>query len=699
MAYVLSTADLDSAFADMAPVFSYDGKNYQSGDTVKLCREATAPDERKNLDIIGGDEYTWSWDSRPGLENPTGVDNSILLTNTPTTYIARPSEAFGCLDSMRITILPYINPAPPAVVSPVIYCRNDAATALKATAMPGATLLFYTTASGGVPTTSVVPSTSTAGTVTYYVSQKNGICESARVPLKVIVNPSTNIDSVTFGNPTTCLGDEGWIRLKADSALNDYTVEYDFNGSPATPVVIKTDINGYLKITGLVEGTYSNIVLTNKFGCKSSPYYGPIKLMGPRLPKPKSTNNGPICVGDSVKLSVVLVDGITYTWKGPGGFNSTSNQPGFIAKETSGGIYTVVAHDAFGCFSDPDSTLLVIKPLPLDPKVKNIEVCTDDLIMMDIISDASTSYTWISQTDGYTASGVSLRRNNATLSMSGKYYLQSINIDACKRLDSFMVVVSPRIALQLPADTAICKGDSILLYAQTNTGTVSWSPIKGLSAPDNAYTNAAPDSTTTYTALVKSGTSCPDTSATVTINIIPTPSVRGYDTTVRMNIPYTITPFYGQDVVRWEWLPTDSLSCADCAQPEFNSNRMMSYIVKAYNKEGCYGTAAVNIKVFCDGANLTMPNAFTPNGDGNNDIFYVRGTGFSVKTFAIYNRLGEEVFRKENFLPNDPKYGWDGTFKGAAISDAAGFVYMIELVCYNSSNTPEILKGSVLMIK
>jgi gliding motility-associated-like protein len=107
----------------------------------------------------------------------------------------------------------------------------------------------------------------------------------------------------------------------------------------------------------------------------------------------------------------------------------------------------------------------------------------------------------------------------------------------------------------------------------------------------------------------------------------------------------------------------------------------------------------VNIKVFCDGANLTMPNAFTPNGDGNNDIFYVRGTGFSVKSFSIYNRLGQLVFKKENFLPNDPQQGWDGTFGGQAISDAAGFVYMIEIICYNSSNEPELLKGTVLMIK
>jgi gliding motility-associated-like protein len=94
-----------------------------------------------------------------------------------------------------------------------------------------------------------------------------------------------------------------------------------------------------------------------------------------------------------------------------------------------------------------------------------------------------------------------------------------------------------------------------------------------------------------------------------------------------------------------------------------------------------------------------MPNAFTPNGDGNNDIFYVRGTGFTVKSFSVYNRLGELVFSKENFNPNDPAYGWDGTFGGQAVSDAAGFVYMMEIVCRNSNNAPELIKGTILMIK
>lgn len=101
---------------------------------------------------------------------------------------------------------------------------------------------------------------------------------------------------------------------------------------------------------------------------------------------------------------------------------------------------------------------------------------------------------------------------------------------------------------------------------------------------------------------------------------------------------------------------------------------------------------------FCDGSRVPMPNSFTPNGDHINDVFYVRGSGFTVRRFYIYNRLGNLVFSKENFPPNDPQYGWDGKMNGKVISDTDGFVYMLETVCLGT-NTPLLTKGTVLMIK
>ena len=92
-----------------------------------------------------------------------------------------------------------------------------------------------------------------------------------------------------------------------------------------------------------------------------------------------------------------------------------------------------------------------------------------------------------------------------------------------------------------------------------------------------------------------------------------------------------------------------------------------------------------------------MPNTFSPNGDGNNDVFYPRGQGlFTIKTFRIFNRWGEIVFERANFLPNDATGGWDGRYKGQAASQDV-YVYTIDVVCEN-----KVLmhyKGNIALIR
>lgn len=698
MAYVLSTADLDSAFKDLSPTFSYDGIEYQSGDTVKLCREATAPDERKNLDIIGGEDYTWAWTPRTGLENLTGIDNSILLTNTPVTYIVKPSESFGCLDSMTLTILPYINPTPPTVTSPVTYCRYDPPAPLKATGMAGATINYYLSATGGTALSSYTPSTAiAAGTYTFYASQKNGICESARVPIKVILNPLPIIDSVTSTNPTNCAAKDGTITFRTDSANTVYNLEYDKNGTLNTLTFTSGPDRKYT-LTGLGGGSYSTFILINKYGCKSIPYYGPVVLVDPVPPGPPLTNNGPKCVGDEATLTAPFIAGATYSWTGPGGFTSTDRLATFTVKSNSGGVYQLIV-TVGTCVYSPSTTTFEVSPTPKNQKFTSpYTLCENSNLKVDILRENPTiSYFWAG--NGLGQFNQALLIPNIQRAQSGTYILTATSDNGCITKDTILVNVDQKVSFAINADTAICSVDSAQLTVWTNSQNVTWTPSTGLSDSTRASVKARPSATTTYTALAKSGNTCPDTSGTTIVTVIPTPNVKGYDTTVRMNIPYTIMPTYGQDVIKWIWTPSDSLSCANCPNPVFNSNITMVYKVEGVNKEGCVGSDLVKVNVFCDGANVTMPNAFTPNGDGNNDIFYVRGTGFTVKNFSIYNRLGQLVFSKENFTPNDPKFGWDGTLNGQEISDAAGFVYMMEVICFNSKNAPELIKGTVLMIK
>lgn len=91
-----------------------------------------------------------------------------------------------------------------------------------------------------------------------------------------------------------------------------------------------------------------------------------------------------------------------------------------------------------------------------------------------------------------------------------------------------------------------------------------------------------------------------------------------------------------------------------------------------------------------------MPNLFSPNGDGSNDIFYPRGQGlFRIKTLRILNRWGEVVFERREFPANDPAMGWDGTFKGRKPMEGV-YVYQLEIYCDNGQLVQ--LAGNVALV-
>jgi gliding motility-associated-like protein len=92
-----------------------------------------------------------------------------------------------------------------------------------------------------------------------------------------------------------------------------------------------------------------------------------------------------------------------------------------------------------------------------------------------------------------------------------------------------------------------------------------------------------------------------------------------------------------------------------------------------------------------------MPNTFSPNSDGMNDVYYPRGRGINtIRSMKIFNRWGQLVYSRENFQANDPTAGWDGRFRGAALPPDV-FVYVIDLVCDNQ--TIITLKGDIMLVR
>jgi hypothetical protein len=146
----------------------------------------------------------------------------------------------------------------------------------------------------------------------------------------------------------------------------------------------------------------------------------------------------------------------------------------------------------------------------------------------------------------------------------------------------------------------------------------------------------------------------------------------------------------------YSWSPAVDLSCSSCAIPTALVKKDQCYELTAKSIYGCVGKDTLCVKVFCNSSQVFIPSAFTPDGDGKNDVFMVRASGIKqVKKFTIYNRWGEIVFEKANFMPNDPGSGWDGRIKGIrATSDV--YVYIADVVCDNDVHYS--YKGNVTLI-
>jgi gliding motility-associated-like protein len=169
------------------------------------------------------------------------------------------------------------------------------------------------------------------------------------------------------------------------------------------------------------------------------------------------------------------------------------------------------------------------------------------------------------------------------------------------------------------------------------------------------------------------------------------------DTTVFRGSPVPLHFGISSDqAISYDWSPSESLSCLNCPDPIATANYSQQYEVEVQNQYGCRekGYGRVNR---VSGGRVSIPNAFTPNGDGRNDIFYVIGSQDIkiIRSFSVFDRWGMAVFQEKNIPANDPVFGWNGLQNGRPLT-AESYVYII--VIEFKDGTEQVYKGSVVLI-
>lgn len=275
------------------------------------------------------------------------------------------------------------------------------------------------------------------------------------------------------------------------------------------------------------------------------------------------------------------------------------------------------------------------------------------------------------------------------------YVLETIDANGCYLRDSAKILVKPFSGTLTPVTSEICIDDPLPLHA--GGGSIyNWFDNAALtSVPTTLDCTNCPDpkalpplGTTDYYVLINNH-GCLDTLMT---------SVLVHDKPIITASPADTTIKYGKNLLLhatggyfYSWSPTSTLNDSYSPTPLATPKEPTAYVVLGTNEYGCRSTDTCMVNI--DYRESTMiPNAFSPNGDGNNDVFKVQNLHFrKLLAFMVFDRWGKKVFETSN-----PDIGWDGTYKGKPV-DAGVFNYYIKLGY--ADDMEETFKGDLTLIR
>lgn len=392
-----------------------------------------------------------------------------------------------------------------------------------------------------------------------------------------------------------------------------------------------------------------------------------------------------MCYKDALKLQATSIQSGTYQWAPLyqiSGAHTASPTVNPLVDTT----YRVTFTDNQGC-TNSDSIHLRVKTTLLVNAGSDTAICEGDPVMLKATSDENYAFTWYDKSNTVVAS----TRNASLAPQAGETYTVKATLGSCEAEDAMNTKVAPYPVLTVtPLQQGICSGDQILLHASGGSF-YKWTPGSSLNDSTIADPLASPLATTDYTITVTDTLGCPKpVSKQATIIVIPpVPAFAGNDTIITTGQSFQLHATGGN---QYRWTPVIGLSDASMPDPIVNWNRDISYQVKVTQlPEGCFAYDTINIR-YIIGPDIYVPTAFTPNGDGKNDIFRPVPVGINrIDYFRVYNRWGQMVFETTQYM-----IGWDGKFNGQP-AGAGGYVWMVKGEDYNGNAI--VKKGTVLLIR
>lgn len=656
------------------------GSPYCAGSNVSLSTGA-----------VTGGTYTWTG---PGgftsnLQNP--IINNAGTTNSGT-YSVTVTGSDGCIAPVA-TANVTVSPVPPApITNNVTYCQYATTAALTAGAAANGILQWYTTATGGTPSPTITPSSSTPGITTYYVSQIVNGCESARTPLTVTVN----------AEPAEPAGDSMYIYCQFDTGLSlnitGQTLEWYSTavggvGSAATPV-----------LSSSVPDTLNYYVSQTVNGCTSDRKH--ILIMVKPKPQPPVVSDTNYCKGNAP--IILNATGQNLTWYTSAiATSGSAASPVINANTPNGNLAFYVSQTINGCTSNRSVIHVEVNAMPVAAiKASRDTICQYDTVTfyLDTIAVSGYQYSWNLPSGSALAGGNLLSAGPIIVSINGngdKEISLTVTNGRCvaSAVDSILVVPSP--TANVVTKNTICVDEVMTIHVDNIVNSNSYSVDLGggtlLSADtvNNVY-NAMWQTPGEYTITVDLNGSFATLCGgfirdTVFVQPIPEAQIAPLSSTdvcagdnIVMNV---LNPDTSN---RYAWYPSQIFFSNGDSEVAIVNNNTEIYLV-ATSPYGCTASDTVSVYTHpCCG--VYFPNAFTPNGDGVNDVFRPITSGTQkLNVFLIENRWGQVVYESR-----DQYKGWDGKINNTP-QDVGTYFYMIRYQCADGKDY--MAKGDFELIR
>jgi gliding motility-associated-like protein len=277
--------------------------------------------------------------------------------------------------------------------------------------------------------------------------------------------------------------------------------------------------------------------------------------------------------------------------------------------------------------------------------------------------------------------------NSFTGLAGGTYNVMVKDAATCTSSQQVILTFTSNLTMNAINGGSICFGGSFSPVVTSNATTYSWTPTTGVSNPNIANPVLNPQTSTTYTVTGTLG-SC-TIQRTVTVTVAPGAVANaGPDATILAGDTYLMAATGSAGT--YLWTPSSALNSTSILTPVANPTTTTTYTLKVTTALGCIATDDVIITVvpYC----VKPMDAFTPNGDGINDLWLVTNDNCIIRAKAqVFNRYGNKVFES-----NDYKNNWDGTYKGKPLPDGT-YYYKIYFTLVNGKEV--FLKGSVTILR